>query len=509
MVVCNMTKAFTVNKHLLSYLIASGLVVFSFLLFGCSLGRYPGFFCDEPMFNYPAVRYLDSGSMAWRLNPAMPHGDEISAWHSPFYSRLQVLTFKLLGVSEYACRVPQHLAIHIALLVLCVFLIRRGFWKSAILLPMIWIGDRASQETLFGRMEGITALCVVGAFLCGLIAIEKEQVRWYAGYSCCLGLAGGFHPGSIYIALPSLCVVLILRRKIAWHRLLLGFACGAVVPLCLWLLCWMPHIPESIEQFHWYVHTLNERDISRGHFALFPMLKWSKWWVVALILTTAFWLIPRLVSLLRSIRCELSAAPFQNIIIVFATSFGCGFVLLLWRNTFIYPYYLVSFTIWPVIAVLITLESGKLNGLWKRSFTFFIILLIAGWLPSLMWNGMRFREMVLMYRQLDQKPFAQKLAKIIPADAKISGTPELFLIARTAHRDFVPLMELGEDLSPPRDHWLFLVEKDFQPGRLSKEAFNERPLVYEGFAFPEAQWAGSRMPFRVYGPANSEQRTDH
>jgi len=227
------------------------------------------------------------------------------------------------------------------------------------------------------------------------------------------------------------------------------------------------------------------------------------------MVTTVWWLIPRSVVLLRIMRRMPNTVSFQNVMIVFATSFGCGFLLLWWRVNFIRPYYLVSFTIWPVIAILVTLESGKLTGLWKCTLTFVLVLLLAGWLPSLMWNGMRFREMVLMYRQLDQKPFAQQLATLTPKGVKISGTPELFLVARAAQRGFIPLMTYGSNLTPPQDHWLFLLNKDCQPGRLSPEALNQRPVVYEGFAFPEAQRAGSRMPFRVYGPENIKGRVDH
>ena len=495
-----MMKATQKKKCVFSGCISIALIIISFCLFGLSLDRYPRVYMDEAWFNYPAVHYLDHGSLVWKFHPDLPYGDIISAFHGPFYPRLQVLTFKMLGVNQFACRIPQYFAIHIALLLLCIILIRRGFWISAILLPIIWIGDRASQETLYGRMEGITALCVVMAFLCALKAIQEKRYIWIAGYSCFMGLACGFHPGTIYIGIPSFCALLLLWRGIDWRRLFLGLACGVVLPLCLWLICWMPHPFEGMEQFWWYLHALGERDNSRSRFALFPTLKWSKWWIATVMLTTIFWLIPRSVVLLKKIRCSPNEFLCFESIVVLATSFGCGFLLFFLGNTFTYPYYLVSFTVWPVIASLVTLESCKLRLIRRRFLAFFVVIMVTGWCASVAWNGMRFREMLLTYRQLDQTPFVQRVAEIIPKNVTVSGTPELFLVARAANRDFVPL-GCGRHLNPPLENWLFLQEKDFSTEHLSKDAIEKRQLVYEGYAFSGMRHLSERMIFRIYGPS--------
>lgn len=68
------------------------------------LDRYPEPLFDEAVFNNPAVRVHDGRSFEWPLTASAPYGNVVWAYHGPFHPRLQVLTMRLLGVSQFACR---------------------------------------------------------------------------------------------------------------------------------------------------------------------------------------------------------------------------------------------------------------------------------------------------------------------------------------------------------------------------------------------------------------------
>src|SRR5262245_26611376 len=86
------------------------------MLYGArSLGRLPAPYIDEPFFNYPAIRFLHGAGFNWANGPGQPSGDRLWALHGTFYPWLQVGTFSLLGISQFAARVPQWLAAHVAI----------------------------------------------------------------------------------------------------------------------------------------------------------------------------------------------------------------------------------------------------------------------------------------------------------------------------------------------------------------------------------------------------------
>ncbi len=106
------------------------------------------------------------------------------------------------------------------------------------------------------------------------------------------------------------------------------------------------------------------------------------------------------------------------------------------------------------------------------------ILLFACWIPSLFWNVMRFREAVLYHERLDPSIFARGLASHIPPDIKLTGSPELFLIAKKAGLDFTPLSGYPSRTEVPAGTWVLLTEGDHREGeRVAPGNLSARPVV--------------------------------
>src|SRR5271166_1927526 len=106
--------------------ICLGLVLLGFFAFVFYLARYPPPYFDEGAYNQPAIRTLDGLSFNWPMAPSAPYGTLVWAYHGPFFPHLQMLTFRLLGVSEFASRIPQVAAAFLGILLLCGILIRSG-----------------------------------------------------------------------------------------------------------------------------------------------------------------------------------------------------------------------------------------------------------------------------------------------------------------------------------------------------------------------------------------------
>jgi hypothetical protein len=141
------------------------VLVLPFLMYLVSLDRYPLYYEDEPFFSEPAVRYLSGKSFAYRVSAQAPFGDLVFAAHSPFFPWLQVEVIRLLGVNQFAARLAEYVSAYLAVGVLAAFMFRRGLWVTAVALALAWSGDRASQEVMLGRLEGLALLALVFGYI--------------------------------------------------------------------------------------------------------------------------------------------------------------------------------------------------------------------------------------------------------------------------------------------------------------------------------------------------------
>ena len=143
-----------------------------------TLGRYPALFIDESFFNYPAIRFIEHRGFNYSVSPDAPHGDTIWAYHGPLFPRLQIITFSILGISQFTSRLPEYLAAHAAILFLCRYFVRRELPLSAIILAEVWFGDRSAQEIRLGRMEGIALLLLALGFAAFAEALRKRSWQY-------------------------------------------------------------------------------------------------------------------------------------------------------------------------------------------------------------------------------------------------------------------------------------------------------------------------------------------
>ena len=228
-------------------------------------------------------------------------------------------------------------------------LIHKGFPLGGIFLSLAWLGDRALVEVLLGRPEGVALLFLACSFV-ALVAGLKEA-KWYNFFlvGLLIGVAGGFNPGCFYFAFATgLSYFFHLNGKKAIEALFFSFIGGALT-LFLWLLCWRPNINASFEQFVWFVRFSTDFGVSPFSYrisSIWSILKWSQWWVMALMAVTVLFsavlagnLILRLRSGTDKKKLIINNGSLQLPLILFAVS---GMVVFF--KSSMYPYYIVLFS---------------------------------------------------------------------------------------------------------------------------------------------------------------------
>ncbi len=441
----------------------------AFFPYAIALDRYPLPFVDESFFNYPAVSYLDGTGFVYQVRDDVPHGDRLWGYHFPFFPRLQILVLRVFGVGQWSCRITEFLAANIAILVICRTLLGHGFHWSAVAVAATWFGDRSLQEVLNGRMEGLELLCLAGGFW----ALLQPPTRWrtvLAGW--CLASAFGFHPVAFFFPVVGGLWLLCRegRASVLWYFLGSALAAGA------FLSFWLPDLRGCVEQFLWHTTLFTHDVIARWQTILFSTLRWSKYWVIGVLVAILILTVRggiRAVSS-GSARDSSELPPISSLATVFA---ACGFVgaLVVVRGAF-FPYYVVLFTVWPVIALATELERGRV---WKLGVpNVLAAALLVCWVPSLAWNVFRLREMVIHYRQMDATAFGSSLRTLIPPGAPVTGTKELFGLVRAAGVPFKPLPWYGSGVTPSDDTWLVLTESEYTaPVSVSAHALTDRQVV--------------------------------
>jgi len=129
------------------------------------------------------------------------------------------------------------------------------------------------------------------------------------------------------------------------------------------------------------------------------------------------------------------------------------------------------------------------------------VILLCCWLPSLAWNVLRVRESVVLRGVLDREPVVKVLREKIPTRAEVWGDGEWFVMARSAGLTFTPLSIGWNDagITAPDGAWLVLTP-GFE-GRLRRH----NPGVLEGrrVVYEGVAFRGSRYmeePFVIHGP---------
>ena len=418
------------------------------------------------------------------------------------FRRLQVATFRTIGVSEFSSRLPQYLSAYVAVAVLCEFLIGRGLAVAALALALAWVGDRSSQEVMCGRMDGIALLFVVMGFVALVRAIERRT--WFRGAICglSLGMAAGFHPVTATFGLAA--VVLLVAYPGARGRLraLVGFVVGLMVPLALILWSWSPDIPASFEQFQWNLRKVRDRATTLQKLVgLATGLRWSRFWLLGLAGTVVAGLAPA--AIVQLVARPVTAAsgkhgPLWISACVFATAaLGC----LVHRA--VYAYYFVYFTVWPVVGLAVTLTAGLRLGVFRAWFRAIAAAVIFAWVGSLLWNGMRLRESLICRGQLDHAHFIRQVKAVIPARAEVTGNPLLLLLAKEAGLNFTPLPWYPEQAPAPPQAWLLLSRKEWQtPKWIAPASLARRPIIAERDAFPGPS-PFFRLEYVILGPTRA------
>jgi hypothetical protein len=460
------------------------LVVLSFLSYAFALDRYPAPYVDEPFYNYPAVRFLDGDGLNWRVSTEAPAGDSEWAYHGPFFVRLQVATVKLFGFSLTAARLPQYLGAHLAVLLLCGLLLRQRLHLSAFIVALAWVGDRSLQEVLYGRMEGLVLACVALAFVALFYTVRTSDPRWAALCGLGLGMAAGFHPIALAFVLPTSASLWFVPAS-ARRRVVAGFLAGGLIPAFLVLLCWLPDLRVSVQQFLWHSgKAAAYGSVTDRLREMLTALRWCRWWVLALALITAGWLLPRAVRAFAGRRSLETAEP-RECLELLASLYAVAGLLVLFTPA-VFPYYLVHFTLWPVLAL--SVAAYRLPGR-RPNYAAAAALALAAvcWLPSLAWNGLRWREMALNYSRMPPEAWSGRIAAVIPPNARVVGTPELLPVIRQAGRSYEPFpwidWVLRRKAPVPPGAWITLSESDWNYLRESGSALAGRKVAYHGPAY--------------------------
>ena len=470
------------------------LLLVGFFAFVFYLDRYPPPYYDEGAYNQPAVRTLEGLSINWPMAVSAPYGTLVWGYHGPFFPHMQVLTFRLLGVSAFASRIPQFVAAFLGILLLGGTLIRFGCPWSAILIAVFWLGDRSLVEDLYGRMDGIALLfvvCALGTFTKWLSTGRGVALFWTGVFA---GTAMGFHPVT-WTFMAGIGAAALLLAPAGARRSVVYYGMGLALPAVAWLAFLAPYFAESLQQFRWYLHNAKHMGLLGRAWNMIVVLRWSRYWAIALVAVTVLFLLPVMAAILLRYR---SGASRPHPLILSTGLFAlCGFGALLTVNQM--PYYLIHFSVWPVAAVLVIIETKGLPRKFHKPALAALALLVVAWLPSAAWNGMRWREARILYPMLDPAPFVDRVRAVVPPGAPIEVSPDYFVLIRPIGHDLVRL-PLGLASELPSNKWLVLSNNDVALlGGAQAPGLRGRTVAYSGLLFPGTRAGGSMTVFSPLG----------
>jgi hypothetical protein len=477
------------------------------MLYGTlSLGRLPTPYVDEPFFNYPAIRFLRGEGFNWTVGPRQPSAEHLWALHGTFYPWLQVATFSLLGISQFAARLPQWLAAHVAIALIALAVARRGYRLAPLALIVGWLGDTVYQEIRYGRPEGLCLLSIAIAFSGLLSWFETAKPRWVVVTAMGAGAAFGFNAGAGLLVIALAIPLLVHAGPKQRLRVIATYAGGLAIPGLIYLATVRGDPFSALAQLRYNVTAAERAYVGQSIVArMIGLLRLRRWAIPWTLVTWGLSLLP-LAWLVKAIRSRVVAGMGRvemgkddtplRLAIAWA---GVGAYLVLVVGTKL-PYYLVLSTPWPLIALLVWAERSLGDRLAKLALAFAMLI----WLPSAAFNLMRARE-PLIYGRMSLSRLSESTSHL-PAGARVVGSPELFAYAEEAKMRFVPVPWYAEDYTPEESDWLLISVHDMEhtarspdgTERVAKAAFASRSAPLRFDLFPSARQ--NEYPVLLYAP---------
>jgi len=450
------------------------VLLISGIIWGISIDRYPLFYVDDAFFNFPAIRAAHGEQLLYKVSKDAPFADEVWAYHGPFYPNLQAVSFRLFGTNQATARFPDFLAGWIAVLLLNLFLIQRGYNFAPLIFAFFWTGDRATQELMYGRMDGLALLCLAGAF----IFTEKTWKSSRCGYALIvgilLGLACSFHPISWAFGVAA-SIIIISKMRLSGLASIVSGIC-LTVPVDLW--CWHFDIGHALTQFFWHARLQRSDSIHQAFFTLVSVLRWSRYWFLALLIFTVFYLLP--VAWREMCRVRAGNADDRSIHLIMVALFALAGLLCIFRTS-VHPYYLIFFTVWPILGIAMLIE---IHG--RRSLPFFALGLMI-WSSSCLWNLFRVRESIIYHSQLSHNYIVQIIQRGVPTESSIVTTPELYILPAEAGYRLEVTPWFQERSAVCRECYLLIEYKEYEhPAYVASDEISSRQVLYSGSAFPHA-----------------------
>jgi hypothetical protein len=483
-------KSFEIDRYPpIALAVSLLLLIGGFLFFAILIGRYPLPYFDEAMYNYPAVSFLKGHGLLYAVSSSAPFGNTLWAYHGPFYPHLQVLVFRLFGISQEVSRLPNLIAGYSAACLMVCLLWRERYRFAPLVFVILWLGDRSTQELQYARMDGLALLMVVFSFIM-VNRFYSVPNRRNAFCGAIFGASAvAFHPGTgLFLILSASLLCFIAYKRKCLLRTSISYGAGLAIVTLLVLMCIHFHPIEALQQLRWnlqYNYLKDSTTLKSQWTNLLGVLRWSKWFFLALVAFTAIAALPIASIELRKLRREGidSKSFFRLSLTLFAVA---GLACLITKA--VYPYYIIYFSIWPI--ALLAMEAEQ-RVLVKRPAVLPIAIaaiLFVAWLPSAGWNALRMREEVRYRNELKDNYILGRLKESVPPGAEIFGDPLTYMLGAEANLNFTPAPYVAEHFRVSQTTWLFLSKKEYaNPTYFFESDVRNRPVVFCSSAFPGAK----------------------
>jgi hypothetical protein len=465
------------------------MLIGSFIFFAIFIGRYPLPYKDEPFFNYPAISFLRGHGFLYIVSLKAPYAQTLWAYHGPFYPHLQVLVFRLFGISQEVSRLPNLIAGYSAACLMVCLLWRERYRFAPLVFVILWLGDRSTQELQYARMDGLALLMVVFSFIM-VNRFYSVPNRRNAFCGAIFGASAvAFHPGTgLFLILSASLLCFIAYKRKCLLRTSISYGAGLAIVTLLVLMCIHFHPIEALQQLRWHLQDNYLKDsttLQARWIDLIGVLRWSRWFFLALVAFTAIAALPVASIELRKLRRDGidSKSFFRLSLTLFAVA---GLACLVTKA--VYPYYIIYFSIWPI--ALLAMEAEQ-RVLVKRPAVLPIAIaaiLFVAWLPSAGWNALRMREEVRYRNELKDNYILGRLKESVPPAAKVSGVPLIYMLAEEANLDFTPAPLLDEHTHVSPDAWLLVTDAEYaSPDYFLESDVRSRSVAFCANAFPGAK----------------------
>lgn len=459
----------TAERHLL-VLLALAILLVAAIANGFSLGHYPPFYVDDAFFAFPALKAAAGGAFTYQVGSTAPYAQQIWAYHGPLFPHILRFLFHTFGFSASLSRLPDFLGAWLAAFAMVIYLARRGNGVAALALAILWCGDRAPQEVMYGRMDGLALLSLTVTFLAAVQIFRKHPLPWayLAGLSC--GIACLLNPFCAVFGVTLLLLLVLLRRARPAAMLLFGLLSN--LPLLLFL--WNFHIREAMAQFLWHAHRLETHTTAVKSFVIMvEALGWSRYWFLALVLVALCWIAGTALVWWRT--GPRSLQPETLLIAAFTLA---ALPAIFRAST--HPYYIVYFSLWPLLGISLLVQN------YRKQWLPIAAALGIAWSVSAAWNLLRIREDILFHRGLNNRALVALIDSQVPRNAEIVATPELYAVPLEAgHPNFDLTTWFNERLDVCPACYLLMTRKQFLRGdHVAPLNLARRVVLFNGPAFP-------------------------